>query len=56
MPPLQDGGFVGADANEEHYSGDTLTAMKTLSAGSHYLVFMVGQDGGSSLGTYSGTI
>jgi len=57
MPPEQDGsGYVGADGYQNLLSGDTMTVLKTLSAGSHYLIFIVGQSGGPSYGTYSGTI
>jgi len=57
MPPEQGGnGYVGADANEKHHSGDTMTVLKTLSAGPHYLIFIVSQTGGPGYGTYSGTI
>jgi hypothetical protein len=49
-------GYVGADVNEVHYSGDTMTVQWTLSPGAHYLVFGVTQTGGPSYGTYSGTI
>jgi len=33
-----------------------MTVQWTLSAGPHYLMFIVSQVGGSSYGTYSGTI
>jgi hypothetical protein len=57
MPPEQDGsGYVGADGYENLYSGYTMTVLKTLSLGPHYLIFVVGQSGGPSYGTYSGTI
>jgi hypothetical protein len=57
MPPEQDGsGYVGADGYENLMSGDTMTVLKTLPAGPHYLIFIVGQSGGPSYGTYSGTI
>ena len=57
IPPIVSfEGYVGADVNEVHYSGDTMTAQWTLSAGEHYLVFGVTQTGGPSYGTYSGTI
>jgi hypothetical protein len=57
MPPPQGSmGYVGGDAYETHVSGSTMTFSKTLSSGSHYLVFIIGQTGGPSYGTYSGTI
>lgn len=57
MTPEQDGsGYVGADGYQNLYSGGTMTVLKTLSAGPHYLIFIVGQSGGPSYGNYSGTI
>jgi hypothetical protein len=58
MPPTthSSNGYVGADGNENHYSGDTMTISWMLSAGPHYLLFIVGQSGGPEYGTYSGTI
>lgn len=48
-------GYVGSD-DQTHVSGDTMTVLWTLSAGPHYLQFVVSQCGGPSYGTYSGTI
>jgi hypothetical protein len=57
MPPQQGmNGYVGADVNEMHNSGDTMTVLWTLLAGPNYLIFAITQTGGSSYGTYSGTI
>jgi hypothetical protein len=57
MPPIVSWeGYVGADVNEVHVSGDTMNVQWTLSAGTHYLIFGVTQTGGPSYGTYSGTI
>lgn len=57
MPPEQDGsGYIGADANENHYSGQTMLDLMTLVPGPHYLIFIVGQTGGPACGTYSGAI
>ena len=57
IPPIVSfEGFVGADVNEVHGSGDTMTVQWTLSPGPHYLIFGVTQTGGPSYGTYSGTI
>lgn len=49
-------GYIGADAYGNYLSGDTLTLSWTFSPGPHYLVFVVGQSGGPSYGTYSGTV
>ena len=49
-------GYVGADVNEVHVSGDTMIVQWTLSPGAHYLIFGVSQTGGPTYGTYSGTI
>jgi hypothetical protein len=59
MVPEQDGiqvGFIGADAYGNYTSGSTMTLNWTFSPGPHYLIFIVGQSGGPSYGTYSGTI
>jgi hypothetical protein len=57
MPPAQgSSGYIGGDGYEALYSGSTMTFLKTLSAGPHYLIFIIGQSGGPSYGTYSGTI
>jgi hypothetical protein len=57
MPPeVSYQGYVGADVNEVHVSGDTMIVQWTLSPGAHYLVFGVTQTGGPSYGAYSGTI
>ena len=57
IPPIVSyQGFVGADVNEVHVSGDIMTAQWTLSPGQHYLIFGVTQVGGPSYGTYAGTI
>lgn len=57
LPPKQGlNGFVGADFNDVHSSGDTMTVQWPLSTGAHYLIFGVSQSGGSSYGVYSGTI
>ena len=57
IPPIVSyEGYVGADVNEVHVSGDTMTAQWTFSSGAHYLIFGVTQVGGPSYGTYSGTI
>jgi hypothetical protein len=57
IPPIVSWeGYVGADVNEVHVSGDTMIVQWTLSPGAHYLVFGVTQTGGPSYGTYSGTI
>jgi len=59
MVPEQEGGmvgYIGADAYGNYFSGDTLTLSWTFSPGPHYLVFIVGQRGGPSYGTYSGTV
>jgi hypothetical protein len=59
MPPIiynDNLGYVGSDDQEAHISGDTMTVRWTLSAGPHYLMFIVSQCGGSDYGTYSGTI
>lgn len=56
MPPKSYQGYVGADVNEQHSSGDTMTVLWNLTSGLHYLVFGVTQSGGSSYGTYAGTI
>jgi hypothetical protein len=56
MPPFNNGDHVGADADETHSSGDTMTIQWSLSPGAHYLIFAVTQTGGPSYGTYSGTI
>jgi hypothetical protein len=49
-------GYVGSDVQEDYCSGNTMTVLWTLSAGPHYLQFIVSQCGGPSYGTYSGTI
>jgi hypothetical protein len=49
-------GYVGADANEVHMSGNIMTIQWPLSAGAHYVIFGVTQTGGPSYGVYSGTI
>ena len=54
MPPIQYDN--SADGYETLYSGDTMTFSATLSSGPHYLMFIIGQSGGPSYGTYSGTI
>ena len=57
MPPFNSwGDHAGSDADEAHWSGDTMTVQWTLSTGAHYLIFAVTQTGGPSYGTYSGTI
>ncbi len=57
MPPIDNrGGYVGADANRVHESGDTMTIQWPLSTGAHYVIFAVTQTGGPSYGVYSGTI
>ena len=57
IPPIVSyQGFVGADVNEVHYSGDTMSVLWTLPSGPHYLIFGVTQVGGPSYGTYSGSI
>lgn len=59
MVPEQDEnivGYIGADAYGNYLSGDTLTLIWTFSPGPHYLIFIVGQSGGPSYGTYSGTV
>jgi hypothetical protein len=57
MTPEQDGsGYVGADGYQNLYSGSNMTVLKMLSPGPHYLIFIIGQSGGPSYGTYSGTI
>ena len=57
MPPIVSfEGYVGADVNEVHFSGDTMVAQWTLSAGAHFLIFGITQVSGPSYGTYSGTI
>jgi len=56
MPPFVSfGGYPGADFNEIHFSGDTMTVQWTLSPGAHYLIFAVSQSG-SYCGVYNGTI
>ena len=54
MPPIQDD--MSADGYEALYSGDTMTFSAMLSSGPHYLMFIIGQSGGPSYGTYSGAI
>jgi len=57
MPPeVSFQGYVGADVNEPHYSGERMIVLWNLTAGLHYLIFAVTQIGGSSYGTYAGTI
>jgi hypothetical protein len=59
MVPEQYGiqvGYIGADAYGNYYSGSTMTLNWTFTPGPHYLIFIVGQSGGPSYGTYSGAI
>jgi hypothetical protein len=49
-------GYPDADFNEVHSSGDTMVVNKMLSAGAHYLEFVVSQTGGPNYGEYSGII
>jgi hypothetical protein len=57
MPPYNSwGDHAGADVDQAHSSGDTMTFQWPLSPGAHYLIFSVTQTGGPSYGTYSGTI
>jgi hypothetical protein len=56
VPEQGASGYIGGDGYETLYSGDTMTFTTTLSDGPHYLVFIIGQSGGPSYGTYSGTI
>jgi hypothetical protein len=57
MPPLVSfQGFVGADFNDVHSSGNIMTVQWALSTGAHYLIFGVSQTGGLPYGFYSGNI
>jgi hypothetical protein len=57
MPPYGPGGVhTGADIIEAHFPGDTMTILRSFSAGPHYLVFSITQTGGPAYGVYSGTI
>lgn len=59
MVPEQKGnivGYIGADAYGNYFSGDTVILSWTFSPGPHYLILIVGQSGGPSYGTYSGTV
>jgi len=57
LPPYATGeGFPGADVNQFHVSGDTMSFQWNLAAGAHYLVFGITQVGGPSYGVYNGTI
>jgi hypothetical protein len=44
------------DVSEVHVQGQTMTISAPLSAGSHDIYFAITQTGGSSYGTYSGTM
>jgi hypothetical protein len=56
LPTLTSVGYVSADFNEQHSTGDTMTAAWNLTGGLHYLYFAISQSRGASYNTYAGTI